>query len=395
MIMNISKKIAILMSLVICSSAMADVIEVKCNQGDSVNSALATALDGDEINISGTCTEAVIITTDGLTLNGNATIDGGGFQNAITINGAQRVVLNDLKIQNGLFGLFAKGGANFSLNNSRTKNNVVTGIHLEGQSSLEVKDSTVMENGVFGVNIDRASEIKVSGIFKSNNNGVFGMIFSTNSSGTFSNADVIVKNNILGIQVGIGSSLNIADKSTTVKVNNNQTTGLTIVSGSSLFVFEGTIIARNNQINHGVSANSNSNIDLDRGGSIIAQNNGLDGIQLENSLLNMFNMPDLDASKVIASGNGRHGISAFVESVIDLSGDSNITVRNNGDTGVLVDNGSTARIINSKVKNNQNTDIAVNFGARADIKNNLQIGDIMCDQTALIRGDTEVVCPTN
>lgn len=395
MIMNISKQITILASLVICSAAMADIIEVKCNQGDSVNTALATAVDGDEINISGTCTEAVSITTDGLAINGNATIDGGGFQNAVTINGAQRVVLNGLKIQNGILGLLGKGGANFSLNDSKIKNNLVTGIHLQGQSSLEVKDSIVKENGVFGVNIDRASEIKISGMFKSNNNGVFGMIFSTNSSGTFSNANVSVKNNILGIQVGIGSSLNVADKSTTVKVNNNQTTGLTIVSGSSLFVFEGTIIARNNQINHGVSANSNSNIDLDRGGSIIAKNNGLDGIQLENSLLNMFNMPDLEASKVIATGNGRHGISAFVESVIDLSGDSNITVRNNGDTGVLVDNGSTARIINSKVKSNQNADISVNFGARADIKNNLKIGDIICDETALIRGDTGVICPTN
>jgi hypothetical protein len=68
-----------------------------------------------------------------------------------------------------------------------------------------------------------------------------------------------------------------------------------------LFVFEGSIIATDNKLNHGVSANSNSNINLDRSGLIYTKNNGLDGIQLENSLLNMFNMPSLPASNVTAS----------------------------------------------------------------------------------------------
>lgn len=392
--MNFFKKIAISSSFIFCSTAMADIIEVKCNQGERLNDALLMAVEGDEVIISGTCQESVSITTDGLTLNGNgnAAIDGGGFQNVVTVNGAQRIVLNGLKLQNGLIGILGTGGANFSLNDSKVTSNQVSGIQLEGQSSLETKDIIVKENGVFGVNIDRASEIKISGSFKSHSNGVFGMFFSTNSSGTFSKADVVVRDNILGIQVGIGSSLNIADKETTVKANNNLTTGITVVSGSSLFVFEGAIIANNNQLNHGISANSNSNIDLDRGGSIIAKHNGLDGIQMENSLLNMFNMPGLSASLITASQNARHGISAFVESVLDLSGDSKLRIRNNGDTGVLVDNGSTARIINSIVNNNTNLDLAVTFGARADLKNNIRISNITCDETALIRGDTGIIC---
>lgn len=394
--MNSFLRFAILLFLFICSIATASVFEVKCHEGHSLNYALSMAAEGDELIVSGTCQEHVVITTDGIILSGNgaAVIDGGGVQNAVTVDGAKRVVINGLKLQNGLIGLLGKSGANFSLSESKVKNNQVAGIQLEGQSSLETKNTVVEESGIFGVNIDRASEIKISGTFTSQNNEVWGIFFSTNSSGTFSKATVVVQDNVLGIQVGIGSSLNIADKETTVNANNNLTTGITIVSGSTLFVFEGSIIATDNKLNHGVSANSNSNIDLDRGGSIHTENNGLDGIQLENSLLNMFNMPGLPASTVTASQNGRHGIGAFVESVVDLSGDSSITLQNNGDTGLMVDNGSTARIINSSVNNNTNQDIAVTFGARAELRNNIKIGNVTCDATALIRGDSGVACPT-
>lgn len=394
--MNYCLKLTAFLLFIICSTANAGVFEVKCNAGESLNNALAMAAEGDEFFVIGTCQEHVIITVDGITLNGNgeAAIDGGGIQNAVTVDGAKRVVITGLQLQHGLIGLLGKGGASIRLSEGKVKNNQISGIQLEGQSSLETKNTVVEENGIFGVNINRASEIKITDTFHSRNNEVWGIFFNANSSGTFSKAEVVVEDNTLGIQVGVGSSLNIADKETTVTVKNNLTTGITVVSGSTLFVFEGSIIAKDNRMNHGVSANSNSNIDLDRGGSIVAENNGLDGVQLENSLLNMFNMPGLPASTVTASRNGRHGISAFVESVVDLSGDSSVTLQDNGNTGLLVDNGSTARIINSNMDNNMNQDVALTFGARADFKNNIKIGNVTCDATVLIRGDSGIACPT-
>lgn len=382
--------------LSISGNVLADVFQINCNQGDSLAATLSMAISGDTIEVTGTCHETVTITTDGITLDavGNAAIDGGGgFASALTIDGVQRIVINGINIRNGLFGVFGKGGASFALNNVIVKDNRVNGIQLEGNSSMEITDSVVRDNDVLGINIDRASELKGSGTLTVKDNGVFGIILGNNSSAAFSNADVAVKNNILGIQVGINSSFFVADANTTVTVRDNLSTGLTIVSGSTLFVFEGAIIARNNQFNHGVSANSNSNIDLDRGGSITTRDNGLDGIQLENSLLNMFNMPGFPGSTVVSRNNGRHGLSAFVESVIDLSVDSVITSRNNGANGVLVDNGSTARIINSTVRNNAAADIELSFGARGDFSNNANIGSIVCDASVLIRGDTGTACP--
>jgi parallel beta-helix repeat protein len=140
-----------------------------------------------------------------------------------------------------------------------------------------------------------------------------------------------------------------------------------------------------------VSANSNSNIDLDRGGSITARHNGQDGVQLEDSLLNLFNMPGLPGSRVEATENGRHGLSAFLESRIDLSGNSVATSQENGDAGVLVDNGSFVRLVNSTVTSNTRG-VVLSFGSRADLTGNT-IDSLTCDGTVLVRSNDNTACP--
>ena len=60
---------------------------------------------------------------------------------------------------------------------------------------------------------------------------------------------------------------------------------------------------------------------------------------------------------------------------------------------MLVDNGSTARIINSKIRNNIVADLELSFGARGDLTNNITIGNVVCDASVLMRGDTGITCP--
>ena len=129
---------------------------------------------------------------------------------------------------------------------------------------------------------------------------------------------------------------------------------------------------------------------MDRAASITVRNNGIDGLRLENSHLNLFTMEGLEGPTIKANNNARHGVSAFLGSTIDLTFDSNITARNNSDAGLLADNGSAVRVINSKFLNN-GRDVVLSFGARAEFNDNM-IGSIECDSTVLIRGD--VVCPT-
>ena len=367
--------------------------QVNCDHGQSLAKVLEEAKPGETVQVRGTCQEAVTIITDRITIDGggSAIIDGGGAE-AVTADGVRGVTLTGLTVRQGLNGVVAKGGANLQLTRVTTQNNLVSGIRVDGHSSVELRDCTAQNNGVNGLEVDRASEVKITGTFLSQGNVVFGISLLNTSSIVFANATVTITNNTLGLAIGLNSGGTIADAATTVTTSYNLTTGFTVVSGSSLLVFEGAIVAQNNRANHGVSANSKSSIDLDRGGSITATNNGLDGVQLEDSLLNMFNMPGLRGSTVVATNNQRHGLSTFVGGKIDLSGDSQITSQSNGQAGLFADNGGSVRVSKSTLTNNGTTDVALSFGTRAEFTQNT-IEMIICDATVLLRGDTGTVCP--
>lgn len=370
---------------------LARTLKVDCDEGKELMHALKRAKPGEVIQVSGLCQEAVIITKNGVTLEaqGSAVIEAGAEVDAVTVEGAQQVSITGFELRNSRRGILGRGGASFAIHNTVVRDNAHSGIRIEGHSSLGLTDVVIKDNGFNGMEVDQVSNVNISGNFLSQKNSLFGIIVGNNSSITFAKADAKVQENTLGIQIGINSSAFIADSETIVTASGNLTTGFTVVSGSTLFAFEGAIITEENQFNHGVSANSNSNIDLDRGGSITTRNNGQDGIQLEASLLNLFNMPGLTASRVEASNNGRHGLSAFLGSKIDLSGDSVISSQNNGDAGLLADNGSAIRIINSEIIGN-GRGMVLSFGARAELNGN-SIGEINCDGTVLIRGDAS--CP--
>jgi Right handed beta helix region len=367
--------------------------QVNCDNGDSLAQALDQVAPGETIQVRGTCSEAVRILTDRITLDGggSATLDGGGAD-GITAEGVRGVTLTGLTVRHGLNGVVATGGAHLQLTRVTTQHNGVSGMRVDGHSSMELHDCTTHTNGVNGLEVDRASDVKVTGTFRSQDNGVFGISLLNTSSIVFAQATVTSTNNTLGIAIGLNSGGSIADAATTVTTSDNLTTGFTVVSGSSLLVFEGALVARNNRLNHGVSANSKSSIDLDRGGSITATHNGLDGVQLEDSLLNLFNMPGQRGSTVVATDNQRHGLSTFVGGKIDLSGDSQLTSQRNRQAGLFADNGGSVRVSKSTLTQNGTTDVALSFGTRAEFTQNT-LGTITCDATVLLRGDTGTVCP--
>ena len=384
---------AMVVLLLASTLVLAENRQVNCDHGESLAIALEKVTPGETIQVSGMCQEAVTIITDRITLNGggSAIIDGRGAE-AVTADGVRGVTLTGLTVRRGLNGVVAKGGAHLQLTSVTAQNNLVSGIRVDGHSSVELRDCTTQNNGVNGLEVDRASEVKITGTFLSQDNVVFGISVLNTSSIVFANAAATITRNTLGIAVGLNSGASIADAATTVTTSANLTTGFTVVSGSSLLVFEGAIVAQNNRFNHGVSANSKSSIDLDRGGSIMATHNGLDGVQLEDSLLNMFNMPELRGSTVVATDNQRHGLSTFVGAKIDLSVDSQITSQRNSQAGLFADNGGSVRVSKSTLTNNGMTDVALSFGTRAEFTQNT-IGTITCDATVLIRGDTGTVCP--
>ena len=114
-------------------------------------------------------------------------------------------------------------------------------------------------------------------------------------------------------------------------------------------------------------------------------------MQLEDSLLNMFNMPGLRGSTVVATNNQRHGLSTFVGGRLTYLGQPDHQP-SNGQAGLFADNGGSVRVSKSTLTNNGTTDVALSFGTRAEFTQNT-IEMIICDATVLLRGDTGTVCP--
>ena len=399
--MNVAVKcLALSVALLAVPSAFADEREeagrnrvVNCDRGDSLNRALSKilSLPGSTIvvRVKGVCRESIMINKDGLTLEGeHASIDGNG-KDAVTINGAQRVTLRGFTIRNGGSGVVGKGGASFSLLDSVVSGHAAMGVVLTGHSAAVISDTVVEKNGVNGVEANDHSQVRIVSRFVSRGNAIFGINVLNGSSITFSKTTAEISNNILGVQIGIGSSAFIEDAQTVVTTSNNQTIGFTAASTSTLFIFEGALVAENNRGLDGVALFSNSSADLDRGASITTKNNGRDGVLLEDSSLNIFTMPGLTGPKITTLDNGRHGVSALLGSKVDLSGRGQLNSQGNKTTGIFADNGSVLRISGSTLMNN-GTDVVLQFGTRAEFATT-QIGSISCDRTVLIRG--EVTCP--
>jgi len=347
------------------------------------------------INFTGVCTGPIVIQTDGLTLNGvgTAVIDGAG-NNAVTVTGTSRVSLTNFEVRNGVIGIVAVNGGHLSLSGINAHDNFVFGISLQTGSSAEVSGVVTNHNGVHGFDVETGSAATVSGTLTSSGNGVFG-INVNGSSITFSNATVSSTSNALGIQIAANSNAFIGDSTSVINVNNNFSTGLTVVSGAHMFSFGGTINSSGNPLN-GVSVNSKGGLDLDAASTLNSFNNG-DGILVqENSVMTVFNNPQFSGkpgfSTVNVHNNTGNGMRVQNGSVLTLSNQAKIVGSQNAKVGFIADSGSGVTLVNSTITGNTVKDIQLTFGSRADLQT-LVFGTYTCDATVLVRGTSGIVCP--
>jgi parallel beta-helix repeat protein len=374
-----------------------DVKTVNCHQNASLAEAIARADHGDTLIIKGVCKGPITITNDQLTLDGlgSGAIDG-DEQDVVTINTARQVTLRGLEIRHGAYGLIANGVAQLTLTNVTSQHNAISGMLMQGSSSVTLAESSAQHNGHTGIDVEGSSSATFTGNIVTSHNGIFGIAIGTASNATFSQANVVSTHNILGIQAGNTSNIFITDPGTTITANDNAAMGVTIVSGSHLFDFGGRIICFNNGL-RGVYVTSRSGIEVDAAGSIVSYNNAGEGVLVQKlSLLNIFNAPQSSGVQGISTvevyQNARNGISALGNSVVSMFNQAKILSQQNGAAGLFADDGSSLFVTQSTVTANATSDILLRFGARADLTLNT-IGQIHCDQTSLIRGDTGAVCP--
>ena len=346
------------------------------------------------IRFTGVCAGPIVIQRNGITLKGvgSAAIDGGG-SDAVTTTGAGRVTLTNIEVRNGLNGIVAVNGANLQLIDLNVHDNAVFGISLQGGTSGALTDVTTSHNGVHGLDLETGSAATVTGALTASFNGVFG-INVNGSSITFAQAKVVASNNALGVQIATSANAFINDSASTIDANNNLSTGLTVVSGSHMVSFGGTINASGNPVN-GVSVNSKGGLDLDAASTLNTFNNG-DGLVLqENSVMTVFNTPQFSGmpgfSTINAHDNTGTGVRVASGSTLTLVNQARIVGTGNR-VGLLADNGVGVTLVNSTLTGNSVKDIQLTFGSRADLRT-LTFGSYTCDATVLVRGTSGIVCP--
>lgn len=371
-------------------------IPFDCNRGIPLQTAINFSLPGETLLLSGTCSGPVVITSKNLTLwSKNKAIIDGGSKDAVTVNGPARVTLNGLTIQHGKNGVTGAAGAQLTILDSAIQNNTLNGIFLNGNSSATISGTSTNQNANNGLDAEASSSVILTGKYQSEENGVFGININGSSSLTLTHAQVMVLKNTLGIQIGTSASAFISDSATALTVQDNLTTGLTIVSGAHMVAFGGNIQSTGNGV-HGVSIDSKAGLDLDAAAVLTSSYNKQDGIHLEEtSVLTMFNTPAFSGAPGIttvnAQNNGMNGVSVLTGSNLTIIHQASINSMANTGTGIAADNGSSVTLVQSNITGN-GKDVLLSFGSRGDITTST-IGTLTCDATALLRGDTGFTCP--
>jgi hypothetical protein len=362
----------------------------------SLRDAVRDAHDTDRtILFTGVCQGPIVVRTDGLTLQGvgTAIIDGGGHD-AITVTGARGVALTHIEVRNGLTGILGVNGAHVTVTGVHVHDNAVFGVSLQTASSALLSNVTATNNGVHGLDLETGSAATVTGTLTASSNRVFG-INVNGSAITFALASVAANSNALGIQIATNANAFINDSDTVITAQQNFSTGLTVVSGAHLVSFGGTINASGNPIT-GVSVNSKGGLDLDAASTLNSFSNGEGVLIQEASVMTVFNLPQFSGVPGLSTVNAHHntgsGLSVHSGSTLTLSNQAQILSHDNGQTGLVADNGVGVTLVNTTLIDNTVQDLQLTFGTRADLQT-LTVGTYTCDATVLVRGASGITCP--
>jgi hypothetical protein len=418
---------------------------------DSLAAALARANNGDTIKISGTCTETVTISKDGLTLDGQGTttIDGGdGSQPVIDIISARGVTIRNLTVHNGLRGIHARQGAAVVLEGVAAQDNAGDGIRIDEHSTARIINGTALQNGQDGIFVARSSSAILAGTIVSNDNARDGIHATVGASISDSNIGgtvphITTNNNLTnGIAIILHSAFTASNSGTTLVAQGNKRSGFDVSLTSMVFLGSGTTLlvhenGTTGQFGGGVVVSQNASFTTQSAGSgatLTAQDNLGRGVIVNESSL-MF----VGGGTVTIQGNTAGGLQAFENSQVVFQGTTlaaqisqngvngvevngnaslrftggttvsrnavrgiwlindaygnltNITIQDNGTTGIEASNSSLSVNTSTISGNRGSSDIALSFGTRAFLNGNTIGTPIVCDETVVSIGTT--VCP--
>jgi hypothetical protein len=377
-------------------------IKVKCDKGQSVQSALDSLLTGPTIIVvTGTCYENIDIRKDDVTIQGGAFVGPDPEQTAIYVEGARRVFIKGATVGgagngvgsyqgasvtvenstiqgNAKVGIVANFGSSVIVNSSTIQDNNQHGVLVNDNSALFLTNCTIAANGSAGVLVQRASSARIGRSM----GGVLGRNTITNNGGPGVNvcwsAYALIDGNTITTNSGTG--INIEGASATVTNNTiqgNKKKGIVVSSAGNarIGITEGNQTGRNiieNNVYEGIeSSNSGSayiwantiqynglttyrpGVSINRAtGRLIGDNtiqaNGGHGVAVNlGALFQGGGDLDLTAGDDLITGNGYSGIFGWNGASLDIR---HATVEGNNESGIVLNLRSTLRIYDSTVR---------------------------------------------
>ena len=349
---------------------------VHCAKGKTIAKALK---QGDKrkpliIIVKGICNENVPIQRDDVTLQGDTRIGGGvngvtPNASTIVIDGAGRLVIDNLTVSGDGAGVLGVNGASFSIQNSIIENNKRSGVAVVLGSTGIIEGSTIQNSGGNGVFIEDSTATIIDNAIKLNGSS--------------------------GIRVtGTGHArigLTILGEGKGNTIEENGADGIAVFNSANAYIF-GNTIQENYRYGIGVGNASSARLV----GNNTIQGNDSHGVGVFRGGMLFQGKGDfpITPNHDMIQNNKASGIVGFNNASLDIQ---DATISNNDRHGIVLKFHSTLRIFNSDIHDNLRYGILLREGSALKLEEppveiyGNGISDIIClDTESSIIGDTSL-----
>lgn len=302
---------------------------VDCSKGQTISEAI---MRGDErkpmvLTVRGSCSEAVTIARDNVTIHGvaGASVQApSANQTTIAVRGTH-VFIDGLRITGGAFGIAVVHVLDVVIDNTIIQNAGQAGINLLA-GHARISNSTIQNSGTHGVSLSQSTAlVNNNQILSNNGNGVY----LQQKSAAQGSGNTITDNGIYGIRLTGGSDA-IMNGGTISGNGTNPATSVLFKGGVSI---ESSTAQFNNT---SISNNLGRGLIVNNGGSINSFNN-------------------------VVNGNAAEGVIFYVGAIGNINGGM---ISNNAGNGLWLGVNSTAQIGNVSVMNNAQHGIALSQASK-------------------------------
>ena len=281
--------VAIAGLMLVLGQVYAGEINVDCDKGGSIQKAIDAAAGSaarKTINVTGFCTEDLLISRDNISLLGDglAVISG-----RIIVRGADGVTIRDLTVTGSDFGLSTSVSRVFMTNVHFTGNDG-NGIGVSGGGAIFLRDGSIANNsGGIGLFIQNGHAGLTNTVVFSNQND--GILVSANGSLSMNGGSVHSHSSGSGIIARQGANVELGG----TDVSGNFFTGVAVTMGSTAAIYDTTV---NGNTEVGLLVSENSTVEV--GGGELANNGVYGAVAGSHSVLRLIDTH--------VHGNHAHGV---------------------------------------------------------------------------------------